>query len=99
MNAARPVVSECGGGVRIMVGLPVLSTDSLLPQVIEKEFDVKPTAVSGTSGDFVICFEGEDVSLANVAFRLMEQRPDAEELCKRIQTRNDIDWSSLSDLF
>ncbi len=99
MNHARPNVSECGGGTRVMIGLPVHSSDSKIPDIIQEQFEVKPTSVAGTSGDFVICFEGEDVSLANVAFRLMEQRPDAEDLSKRIQTRNDIDWSSLGDLF
>ena len=46
----------------------------------------------------MICFEGEEIALANVAFRLLEARPDAIELVKRIHTRNDVEWSTLDDL-
>ena len=65
---------------------------------MEHHFHMKQKAINGTYGNFVICFECEDVSLASVAFRLLEDRPDAVELVKRLHTRNDIQWSTLADL-
>jgi len=95
---ARPQVDSCGGNSRLMIGLPALSTDSILPAMLEKQFHLKGSPISGTAGSFVLCFEAEDVSFANVAFRILETRPDAIELVKRIQTRNDVDWTTLDDL-
>ena len=98
IRKARPQVDDCGGASRLMIGIPALSGDSILPNVLDKQFNVKSCTIKGTQGNFVVCFEGEDISLANVAFRLLEARPDALELVKRIHTRNDIQWSTLDDL-
>ncbi len=99
IQQARPVIDDCGGASRILIGLPSLSTDnSTLPELMKTQFSVPSASINGTLGDVVICFEGEDVSLASVAFRLLEARPDAIELVKRLHTRNDVDWSTLNDL-
>jgi len=95
---ARPQIDDCGGASRLMIGLPALSGDSVLPAILEQQFNLKGCTIKGTQGNFVICFEGEDITLANVAFRLLEARPDAIELVKRIHTRNDIEWTTLDDL-
>jgi hypothetical protein len=98
IREARPQVDDCGGASRLMIGIPALSGDSILPSILEKQFNAKSATIKGTQGNFVICFEGEDIALANVAFRLLEARPDAIELVKRIHTRNDVEWSTLDDL-
>ena len=98
IREARPEVDDCGGTCRLMVGMPALSGESMLPRILENKFKLKNCAVNGTQGNFVLCFEGEDVPLANVAFRLLESQPNAPELVRRINTRNDIDWSTLDEL-
>ncbi len=98
IRAARPVVDDCGGSSRLMLGVPALSQSTALPEILKKHFSLNATSINGTRGSFVFCFETEDVSLANVAYRLLQARPDAVELVKRIQTRNDVEWSSLNDL-
>jgi hypothetical protein len=98
MCDARPLVDNCGGASRLMIGMPALSSKSVIPELLEKQFSVKGCTINGTQGNFVLCFEGEDISLASVAYRLLETRPDAIELVKRIQTRNDVDWKTLDDL-
>ena len=90
LNLARPRVSHCGGGSRALVGLPQKSETTSLVPVIKNQFSVSSAQINGTTGELIFCFEGEDISLANVAYRLLEQRPDATQLAKRIHTRNDI---------
>jgi serine/threonine protein kinase len=98
VNLARPVIDDCGGASRIMLGLPALSCKSALPELFQRQFNLNVKAINGTRGSFVVCFEGENVSLANVAYRLLQSRPDAIELVKRIHARNDVEWSTLNDL-
>ena len=99
IKQARPVIDDCGGASRILIGMPLLSTDeSTLPDLMKAQFSVPTVPINGTLGNVVICFEGEDVSLASVAYRLLEARPDAIELVQRLHTRNDIEWTTLNDL-
>lgn len=98
INDAKPRLDSCGGNSRLLIGLPLFSNESMIPEMLEKQFQLKGSDLKGTSGNFVFCFEAEEVSFANVAFRLLEARPDAIELAKRIQTRKDISWTTLDDL-
>ncbi len=98
LNLAQPAVSQCGGAIRTMIGSPLHASTSILGPIVEDQFGIKAAQVNGTSGELVLCFEGEDVALANVAYHLLEQRPDASQLAKRIHTRNDVEWSTLEDL-
>jgi len=98
MRQASPKVNDCGGGTRLMIGMPSLSEDNSLETILAKQFELKASTLRGTDGSFAFCFEGEGVGLANVAFRLLQERPDALELVKRIQTRSDIQWKTLDDL-
>ena len=99
IKQARPVIDDCGGASRILIGLPLLSTDeTTLPELMKAQFSVPTVPINGTLGNVVICFEGEDVSLASVAYRLLEARPDAIELVRRLHTRNDVEWTTLNDL-
>ena len=98
LAAARPEINNCGGAMRLMLGLPTFSQCNHVAELIESHFQMKQKSINGTYGNFVLIFECEDVSLASVAFRLLEDRPDAIELVKRIHTRSDVKWSSLSDL-
>ena len=98
ISLAGPEINDCGGAMRMLLGFPMFSKSSSLIQLLENHFQLKHKPIQGTLGNFVLCFECEDVSLASVAFRLLEDRPDAVELVKRLHTRNDIKWSSLADL-
>ncbi len=98
LAAARPEINNCGGAMRLMLGLPTFSQSCHVTGLVEKHFHMKQKSINGTYGNFVLTFECEDVSLASVAFRLIEDRPDAIELAKRIHTRNDVKWTSLADL-
>jgi len=82
IKEARPVVDDCGGASRILIGLPTLATDeSTLPELMKAQFAVPTIPINGTLGNVVL-----------------EARPDAIELVKRIHTRNDVNWTTLNDL-
>lgn len=98
MLEAKPEINNCGGATRLLVGAPELTEDSDMAEMLQKQFNVNGCQIRGTQGNFVMCFEGEDISLANVAYRLLEARPDAIELVKRLQTRSDVEWVTLDDL-
>lgn len=95
---AQPQVDSCGGAARFFIGEPEFSDTTLLTEEMSQKFEVKACTIKGTRGNFVLCFETENVTLANVAFRLLEARPDAIELVKRIHTRSDVQWTTLDDL-
>ena len=95
---ARPEVNNCGGAMRLMLAMPTFSQSSHVVGLIESHFHMKQKSINGTYGNFVLTFECEDVSLASVAFRLLEDRPDAIDIVKRIHTRGDVKWTSLADL-
>ena len=94
---AHPEVRNCGGGMRLMVGIPQFNNEETVPELI-KHVHGDAVPIQGTAGDLVMCYEGEEISLAGVAFRLLETRPDAAELSKRIHCRKDVEWSSLIEL-
>lgn len=98
LAAARPEVNNCGGAMRLMVAMPTFSQSKHVVNLIESHFSLKQKSIHGTYGNFVLTFECEDVSLASVAFRLLEDRPDAIDIVKRIHTRSDVTWTSLADL-
>ena len=98
VNAAKPLVADCGGSMSLLVGQPTHAGPSQIPKLIETNCRIKNASIHGTDGKIAICFEAEDISLAAVAYRLLTKRPDAVELVKRIHTRDDIDWTSLDDL-
>ena len=98
MRRASPNVNDCGGGTRLLIGIPSLSEDNSLETTLSKQFELQACTIRGTDGSFTFCFEGEGVGLANVAYRLLQERPDVLELVKRIPTRCDVECKSLNDL-
>ena len=54
--------------------------------------------IPGTKGDLVLLYEVADVSVANIAIGLLEERPDCGEYVSRLHTRLDVDWSRLTDI-
>jgi hypothetical protein len=98
LTEATPFVTDCGGSATLLLGQPRLASKSVLPQIIADCFDVSLKEISGTTGDFVMCFEAERILLANLAFSILKDAPEATEIAKRVASRDDIDWTSLDDL-
>ncbi len=94
---AETMLDECGGKIRQLIAVPAKSNS---PKTAERFFNPsqpRKEVVAATNSDLIIVNETEDVQLANVAFRLLQSRPDAIDLTKRLHTRSDIEWITLDE--
>lgn len=98
IESARPTIDDCGGQKRLLISVPELSEDKELVTQLLNSLNLQGTVTEATQGNIMVCYEGDRVGLPNVAYRLLQARPDAVELVKRIHTRNDINWVTLNDL-
>lgn len=98
MNEAMPAITDCGGSAALLIGQPAKAGKSSIANMISDCFDMKLKEIFGTTGDFVVCMEAERILLANVAFSILKDAPEAAEIAKRLASRTDIDWTSLDDL-
>ncbi len=98
LKSACPHALEHGGKAWLMLGLPEFTTSSSLQTFIRTKFGQEPTMIPCTKGDLVLAYEVGDVSLANIAIGLLEERPDCGEYVSRLHSRLDVDWSRLTDI-
>ncbi len=91
-------LDECGGEVRQAIISPSDAESPLVASRVSDPEQPRRELISGSFGDLIVVSEGEDIPLANVAFRLLQFRPDCLELTKRLYTRSDIDWISLEEI-
>ena len=94
---ARPKFLECGGAKRLLLAAPKGQSSDRFSRFMAEKFDEKPTVVEGVTGNLTLCYETEQVPLANVAISLIGNRPERAEYAKRLHTRVDVDWSRLTD--
>ncbi len=97
LTAASPRLMESGGTIRLLLAVPPATSGRRLADVAESLFST-PTVIHGSHGEVAFCFEGEDVSLENLALRLLEENPEATEYIERIASRLDVEWSPLTGL-
>lgn len=93
---AQPMLDMCGGKVRQAICVPA-QTDTVVGSLFQQG-TAHTELCKATNGDIILVSETEDVPLANVAFRLLQSRPDCIELTKRLHTRNDVEWMTLGDI-
>ena len=98
LNASLPFVSDCGGAAALMFACPRHAQSTNLTEFIDENFDIPGTGIAATSGNVAICFEGEGILLANFAFSILKDAPEATELARRIYSRDDIKWTTMEDL-
>ena len=98
LNSAIPFVSDCGGAATLLYAFPRFAGESKLPEFINSAFDVQAIGLPSSFGNILMCFEAEGILLANFAFSILKDAPEAAELARRIPTRDDIRWSNLEDL-
>jgi hypothetical protein len=95
---ATPHIMDCGGQARLMISVPRMSAGQLCSDAVEAIFDETPTVVPATSGSVSLCIEVQQIPVANVALRLLEDAPDAGECVGRLTSRTDVDWEPLTGI-
>ena len=98
LNESIPFVTDCGGATTLLYAYPKNSEESKVPEMIEAMFDIKSRGIASTSGNVALCFEAENILLANFTFSILKDAPEATELARRIPSREDIKWTTMEDL-
>jgi len=98
LAAARPRLLACGGAKRLLVMLPQGSTQVRPLEILHDEMNETPSVVENCDGDFILCYEVEQISLTQAAVGIIEGRRDFAEAASRLHTRNDVAWSNLPDI-
>jgi hypothetical protein len=97
INAARPRISACGGGQRLLAILPDNPQRDALRAAVA-ELSPPATVVGYSEPDVVFAFELQDLSIPHVAARLIEDRTDFAQMAARLHTRVDVVWTPLAQL-
>ena len=95
---ARPRLIACGGAKRLLVMLPKGSSQVRPIEILHQQLGETPSVVGNCDGDFILCYEAEQISLTQAAVTIIDGRRDLADAASRLHTRNDIEWSSLPDL-
>jgi len=98
VSRSMPMLAGCGGPTRVMVGIPQHVQSTRMAEEVFSHAGIAGQVVPSTSGDLVIATETEDVSLAEIAFKMLATRSDCVELARRLESRTDVAWKSLEDL-
>ena len=98
LAAAKPRLLACGGAKRLLLMLPKGSTQVRPIEILHQEMHEIPSVVENCDGDFILCYEVEQISLTQAAVTLIDERRDLAEAASRLHTRTDVSWSNLPDL-
>jgi serine/threonine protein kinase len=96
IDAAKPRISGCGGGQRLLAILPDNPQGAALQTAVSQELQPPATVVGYSEPDVVFAYELQDISIAHVAARLIEDRTDFAQMAARLHTRIDVVWSPLA---
>ena len=96
IDAARPRISGCGGGQRLLAILPDNPQGAALQTAVSQELQPPATVVGYAEPDVVFAYELQDLSIPHVAARLIEDRTDFAQMAARLHTRIDVVWSPLA---
>ncbi len=91
LDAAKPVIQDCGGRQRLLIMAPASLKRGSIRKGVRESLGVTPSVIC-TGVDFVACYELEKVSLPRIAAKLVDGRQDFVDCAMRVHTRKDIDW-------
>jgi hypothetical protein len=98
LSSAQPRLMRCGGAKRLLVMLPNGSTNVRPLEILHEQMNETPSVAQNNDGDFILCYEVEQISLTQVAVTIIESRRDYAEFAARFHTRTDVQWSTLPDI-
>ena len=93
-KAADPRLSDCGGARRLLLIAPGSTASVQLVEQLGDGIRELPTVVTDAENDVILCYEGEQVPLRQVAATVLDQRPQIADIASRLHTRIDVPWST-----
>lgn len=93
LQASEPHLMDCGGTKRLLMIVPESSSHGLLKKVIEGGMEEKISISFNNVCDLVFCYEAGNISIAQIAARLIDDRIDYAQAASRLHTRSDVPWS------
>jgi eukaryotic-like serine/threonine-protein kinase len=97
VKRARPLLTECGGSQRLLAVLPETAGASDLKHSLTSTLDPSPTIVNDSAPDVVLCYEVQELDIAQVAGKVVADRNELVKIAERLHTRTDVRWSELAD--
>ena len=88
----------CGGNARLLLGLPESDKGADLVEIAKQSYAYDPTTIPGTLGDILFSIEGFNIPVSNIAYSLIEERPNCASIVSRLHTRSDVEWTKLTDV-
>jgi serine/threonine protein kinase len=98
LAAARPRLLDCGGAMRLLLLVPSGQSSERLSGFMAEKLKQQTSVVPGSWGDLVFCYEVEQVPLANVAVKLLENRAERAKYAARLHTRVDVPWPDIAEI-
>ena len=93
VETATPELIDCGGTKRLLMVVPKASKYDRMKMVIERGLNESVSVAYNNIGDAVLCYELDQIPLAQIAGKFIDNRRDYAEIAPRLHARNDITWS------
>jgi len=94
-EASPPRFTTCGGQRRLLVVAPEKVAAAVAAQASANGEWPVPTVLADAGSDMLVCFELEDLSLKQIAAKVLDQRFQAVDAASRLHTRTDVPWTPL----
>ena len=95
LEAAMPLLSDCGGARRLLLVAPGDLPSTELVKQLSEEVSEPPTVVADKENEVLLCYEMEQLPLRRVAAAVLDRRFKNVEVASRLHTRIDVTWSPL----
>lgn len=95
LAAARPRPAQWGGATRLFVFADADADAARIKTLMSETLGEPSATFCPTNGEYVVCYEGEGVWLADAAEGLLQGRYDLLEAAQRLHVRSDVHWTPL----
>jgi hypothetical protein len=95
VDMATPFVDKCGGAKRLLAIAPDTSRPEPIAASFDRYLEQPLNLVFDSGGDLVFCYDAEGLDLVDIAWSLIDERPDLLQVATRLHTRIDVDWSTI----
>ncbi len=96
LTAAKPLLVGDSGALRLLLVAGGSETCESFQNRLTQITEQPCSTVVDTDGDLVVCYEGEQLAIGQVASRIAEHRSDYANIATRLHTRVDVAWTPMT---